>query len=56
MRGYRLNYWDAQIWVAARLHQIPLVLSEDFSDGAVLEGVHFINPFRPGFRLADWTG
>ena len=56
VRDHRLNYWDAQIWAAARLHQIPSILSEDFSDGAVLEGVRFINPLRPSFRLADWTG
>jgi len=53
-REYRLNYWDAQIWAAARLAGIGLVFSEDFSDGAVLDGVRFVNPFRPGFRIADW--
>ena len=42
----RLNFWDAQLWAAARLHQIPLLLTEDFQDGAVLEGVRFTNPFR----------
>jgi predicted nucleic acid-binding protein len=43
---HRLNFWDAQLWAAARLHQIPLLLTEDFQDGAVLEGVRFTNPFR----------
>jgi len=53
VRQHRLHYWDAQIWAVARLHRIPVILSEDFSDGAVLEGVRFLNPFRAGFRAAD---
>jgi len=54
VRDYRLNYWDAQLWAVARLHDIPLVLSEDFSDGQVLGGVRFLNPFQSAFRLAGW--
>jgi len=46
---YQFSYYDAQIWAVARLHQIPVVLSEDFSDGQVLEGVRFVNPFADGF-------
>lgn len=49
VRGVReraLSYWDAQIWAVARLHQIPVVLSEDFQDGSLLEGVRFLNPLR----------
>jgi predicted nucleic acid-binding protein len=53
-REYRLHYWDAQIWAAARLAGVGLVFSEDFRDGAVLDGVRFVNPFRPDFRIADW--
>ncbi len=44
--AHRLSFWDAQLWAVARLHQIPLLLTEDFQDGAVLEGVRFLNPFR----------
>ena len=55
VRVHRLNYWDAQIWAAARLNSISVVLSEDFSERSVLEGVRFLNPLRPGFRIADWT-
>jgi len=51
VRRHRLAYWDAQIWAAARLNQVPLVLSEDFTDGARLEGVRFLDPFRPGFVI-----
>lgn len=45
VKKHRLNYWDAQVWAAARLNQVPVVLSEDFSHGAVIEGVRFVNPF-----------
>jgi predicted nucleic acid-binding protein len=42
---YRFSYYDSQIWAAARLNHVPVVLSEDFSDGAEIEGVRFENPF-----------
>lgn len=54
VRAHRLSYYDAQIWAAARLAGIGLVFSEDFHHGAVLDGVRFVNPFRPDFRIADW--
>jgi predicted nucleic acid-binding protein len=44
-----LSYWDAQIWATARLNQIDVILTEDFSEGRVLEGVTFRNPFLRGF-------
>ena len=46
VRTHRFAYYDAQIWAAARLAQIPFVLSEDFSTGAEIEGVTFLNPFE----------
>jgi predicted nucleic acid-binding protein len=49
---HRLSYWDAQIWATARLSQIDVVLSEDFSDGQVVDGVTFRNPFTSGFTPA----
>lgn len=49
---HRLSYYDAQIWAAARLAQIPVVLSEDFNPGATLEGVSFVNPLDSGFDPA----
>jgi predicted nucleic acid-binding protein len=49
---YRLLYWDSLIWATAKLNGVPNVLSEDFSDGALLEGVHFLNPFAASFDLA----
>lgn len=54
VREHRLNYWDAQIWASARLNQIPVILSEDFSDRAIIEGVRFLNPFHDDFSLSDW--
>jgi predicted nucleic acid-binding protein len=49
---HRLPYWDAQIWATARLSQIDVVLSEDFSEGQVIDGVTFRNPFARGFTPA----
>ena len=54
VRDHQLSFWDAQIWAAARLNQIHIVLSEDFNSGQVIEGVRFINPFDETFRLHDW--
>jgi predicted nucleic acid-binding protein len=53
-RDYALPYNDAQIWAAARLNQTPVIFSEDFADGRVLEGVRFVNPFAPAFRMQEW--
>jgi predicted nucleic acid-binding protein len=58
VRGVRertLSYWDAQIWAVARLHRIPVILSEDFQHGSVLEGVRFLNPLRTETREQEWT-
>lgn len=43
---HHLSYYDAQVWATARLYQVPVVLSEDFAMGAVLEGVRFVNPLE----------
>jgi predicted nucleic acid-binding protein len=55
LRDHGLSYYDAQIWASARLNQVPVIFSEDFSDGTILEGVRFVNPLSPGFALEDWT-
>jgi predicted nucleic acid-binding protein len=52
LQRHRLPYWDSLIWATAKLNGIPNVLSEDFSDGALLEGVRFLNPFTKTFDLA----
>ena len=54
VRDHELNFWDAQIWAAARLNQIPVIFSEDFNSGQVTEGVRFVNPFAKAFRLDEW--
>lgn len=54
VQQHSFSYWDAQIWAAARLNQIPVVFSEDFVTGSAVEGVAFVNPFAGGFDLTDW--
>jgi predicted nucleic acid-binding protein len=56
VRDHQFSLWDAQIWASARLNQIPLVLSEDFQDGANIEGVRFLNPFAPEFDVQKIVG
>ena len=51
VRQHRLSYWDAQIWATALLTQTPLILSEDFSDGQIIEGIRFLNPFSQRFQI-----
>ena len=52
VREHTLSYHDAQIWAAARLGQVGVILSEDLSPGAVLDGVSFANPLDPDFDPA----
>jgi len=44
-RLHRLSYYDAQIWATAKLHQVGMILTEDFTHDRVVEGVRFVNPF-----------
>jgi len=53
VREYQFSFWDAQIWVAARLNHVPTVLTEDIGPGDVIEGVRFVDPFADDFRLQD---
>lgn len=53
VRDHKLSYYDAQIWATARLNQIPVVFSEDFSP-STLEGIQFVNPFVTEFDLTLW--
>jgi predicted nucleic acid-binding protein len=54
VRDHQLAYYDAQIWATARLHGVPIILSEDFQTGRTLEGVRFVNPFADDFQLNKW--
>lgn len=55
VRSHSLSYFDAQIWATARLNQVPIIFSEDFAGGTILEGVRFVNPFAPDFFLENWV-
>lgn len=46
------SFWDAQLIATARANGIGLIVSEDFEDGAVCEGVRFADPFAPGFEAS----
>jgi predicted nucleic acid-binding protein len=50
---YHFSFWGAQIWAAARLSQVFVVLSEDFDPGAVIEGVRFVDPFGRDFEFPE---
>ncbi len=54
VRDHGLSYYDSQMWATARLNQIPVIFSEDFQDGQVLEGVRFANPFTARFDVDAW--
>ena len=49
---WQLEYYDAQIWAAAAVSGIAVVLSEDFAP-CTLGGVRFVDPFAPGFDPAE---
>lgn len=51
---HQMPIWDAQVWATARLNQIPAIFSEDFSDGALTEGIRMVNPFAAAFQVHDW--
>ncbi len=40
----QIGFWDAMLWATARDAGVTLLLSEDFSDGSVLDGVRVVNP------------
>ena len=54
VREHQFSFWDAQIWAAARLNQVPVVFSEDFNSGAVIEGIRFVDPFAEDFQPEAW--
>jgi predicted nucleic acid-binding protein len=50
---HQMSYWDALVWATAKLNQVPVVLSEDFQHGRILEGVRFMSPFSDGFDVSS---
>ncbi|MDO9289354.1 MAG: PIN domain-containing protein [Thermodesulfovibrionales bacterium] len=45
VQTHNFSYWDSLIWATARMNQIHIVLSEDFSHNSAVEGIQFLNPF-----------
>ena len=45
VREYRLSFWDALLWATVRRIGVSVLVSEDFQDGQVIEGVRIANPF-----------
>ena len=45
VREHGLAFWDAMLWATVRRAGVSLLITEDFQDGRVLEGVCFVNPF-----------
>lgn len=43
---HRLSFYDAQMWAAARLYQVPYLLTEDMAAGSTIDGVTIVNPFH----------
>jgi len=54
VQDHQLHYWDAQLWAAAKLNQIPFIVSEDLPSSDSLEGVKYIDPFGPS-NGTDWV-
>jgi predicted nucleic acid-binding protein len=47
--AHSLSMWDSLIWAAAKLNQVPFVLTEDFQHEHVIESVTFLDPFAATF-------
>lgn len=46
VEAHRMAFWDAMLWATAQEAGVELLLTEDFQDQAVFEGVRFIDPFK----------
>ena len=51
MQTHQMTIWDAQIVAAASASRASVVLTEDAQSQPIIHGVHYANPFEPGF---DW--
>ncbi len=45
VRDHGKSFFDAQMWAAARLNEVPLLLTQDMAHGATLDGVTIVDPF-----------
>ena len=55
VRVHHFSFWDSLVWATAKLNQISIVFSEDFSDGSTVDGVQFVNPYTAKFEVSDWV-
>ncbi len=52
-RKYQMSIYDAQMWAVAKVYAIPTLITQDLQSQPVIEGVRYVNPFLPAFKLAD---
>lgn len=45
LRRFQMPFWDAMLWATAQEAGVTVLLTEDFQDLGLLEGVRFVNPF-----------
>lgn len=51
---YGIDYFDAQVWAAAKMSGCHILLTED-SHGEVIEGVSYVNPFDADFVVEGFA-
>ncbi len=51
--NFQMIIYDAHIWATAHESGITKILTEDDQSQPTIEGVRYITPFVPGFKLAD---
>lgn len=44
VQDHSFSYWDSLIWATARLNQVAIIASEDYTSGSYIEGIRFFNP------------
>ena len=49
---YQLQFWDAVIVTVCIGAEVNILLSEDYQDGIIIDGLLVRNPLVPGFDLA----
>ncbi len=45
VRRFQMAFWDALLWATAQEAGVTVLLTEDFQDLGLVEGVRFVNPF-----------
>jgi predicted nucleic acid-binding protein len=47
-----MSIWDALIWAAAKVNEVPYILTEDTEHGRVIDGVTYLDPFHREFDVS----